>query len=439
MPRRNVELVGARPRTSPARSVGPGGRYRLARLLATDPLGTLWNAQDADTDSPVTIRMLDPVLATDLAVVLRFVRLVGRSEGVRHRNLVQILAHHSGRSAVDELVVMEPLDGTTLAGALAGGGKIDRGEALAILAGIARGLATAHREGLSHGHLTTDHVVVTSDAEVKVIDLGIAGIETGSVERESDAGAADPAQDVRALAILAARLLGGELVLLTGTPPAPSGARWTGLPDDLARLLQRALGPPSSRPGASELADVLAVAPGLRRPDGIAASAARQAASPANLRHAEEPVDAAPVAPRMVPGLEAQESQAAAPEATAPEPAPRVVQVATERRHGLLLTAGVCALLLVGFVAWTAFRDGGAGGLMQRDLSVQIRGTTVPDVLGLPFERAQERLQRADLVVGRVLETSGEEGIVIATDPTPGEAVRTGSSVTVLRGSGVEG
>jgi eukaryotic-like serine/threonine-protein kinase len=435
MPRRNAELIGPTPRTPRARSVGPGDRYLLARLLASDPLGTLWVAQDTDGDSPVTIRMLDPVLSTDLAVILRFVRLVGRAQGIRHDNLARILAHHAGRSAIDELVVMEPLHGTTLAHVLADGARIPRGETLAILAAIAQGLACAHREGVAHGNLTPDHVLVTSDGGVKLLDLGIAALEKEREDAEPTPEGQDPAEDVRALAALAARLLGGDLVLLTES--LPTRALWTGLPEHVAGLLQSALAAsPASRPPARELADALASAPGLRPPNGLAARTAPRTAPPAPPaipEAQEDPGPAAPVGPSRIPASDAWELPSAVPRTAKLDPARQVRRAAAGGPARLVLAVGVL-LLLAGAAVWVRF-GGDDPQPTKRNPLVQIQGTTVPDVLGLPYERAEERLRRADLVVGQVLETSGEKGIVMATDPTPGEAVRAGSGVTVLRGS----
>jgi hypothetical protein len=63
---------------------------------------------------------------------------------------------------------------------------------------------------------------------------------------------------------------------------------------------------------------------------------------------------------------------------------------------------------------------------------------TVPALLGKPLERATGLLERAGLVVGSVIPVLGEEGVVVRTDPTQGEAVPAGTVVDLFVGSGAD-
>jgi hypothetical protein len=67
---------------------------------------------------------------------------------------------------------------------------------------------------------------------------------------------------------------------------------------------------------------------------------------------------------------------------------------------------------------------------------VDVTGVTVPNILGLPIETAMDRLAKAHLQVSTFVYVRGAKGTVVRTDPTPGEAVRAGTSVTIFVGRG---
>jgi beta-lactam-binding protein with PASTA domain len=62
--------------------------------------------------------------------------------------------------------------------------------------------------------------------------------------------------------------------------------------------------------------------------------------------------------------------------------------------------------------------------------------TTMPDVLGAPLPRAVELIVQADLQVVEILFAPGRDGLVVATEPTAGEAVTAGTGVSLWIGSG---
>jgi serine/threonine-protein kinase len=64
---------------------------------------------------------------------------------------------------------------------------------------------------------------------------------------------------------------------------------------------------------------------------------------------------------------------------------------------------------------------------------------TVPDVIGLSVERATERLEGAGFVVGTITSVPGPADTVVSSDPTPGEAVVSGTVVDLSVGDGSSG
>jgi hypothetical protein len=68
--------------------------------------------------------------------------------------------------------------------------------------------------------------------------------------------------------------------------------------------------------------------------------------------------------------------------------------------------------------------------------TVGVVRATVPDLIGLRIGRAASALQDAGLMLGSVTTVPGPAGVVVRTDPTPGEAVLAASVVDVFVGNG---
>lgn len=88
-----------------------------------------------------------------------------------------------------------------------------------------------------------------------------------------------------------------------------------------------------------------------------------------------------------------------------------------------------------------AFQQAAAGSVVTMIPSAGPPETTVPQIVGLPEEEAQEALLDANLGIGeRTTEASDEapEGEVLSADPAPGESVAEGTAVNLVISSGEE-
>ena len=139
---------------------------------------------------------------------------------LRHPSVPKVFGHGDalrlrldGRFGTDgaeamPFVVMERLNGVSLARRLTNDGPMAWPEAVEHAAVIAEMLAVAHRRGIAHRDLTPVNVMLTSTG-VKIIDFGLA---------KTIAGHHDSAQDVYALGVLLYQML-------TGRSPYPAAAR----------------------------------------------------------------------------------------------------------------------------------------------------------------------------------------------------------------------
>jgi len=190
-------------------------RYEIIGDAVHGGMGTVYRARDHRSGHDVAVKLIEA--SEDLA---RFAREVSLLATVRHPNIVEYIAHG------DRYLVMEWVDGETLAARLRGSG-IDATEAVAIGRQLAAALATLHAANIVHRDVKPSNVMLIGD-RVKLVDFGVArravidGRLTGTGTPVGTAGYMAPeqirgARDVDARADLFA--LGCVLYeCLTGTP-----------------------------------------------------------------------------------------------------------------------------------------------------------------------------------------------------------------------------
>ncbi|MBO2462208.1 protein kinase domain-containing protein [Actinomadura violacea] len=252
-----------------------GERYVLEAPLGAGGMATVWRATDLVLDRAVAVKVPADGWPDDLARRLR--QEAKAAAGLAHPSITGVYDYgedevtpRTGRFAQRRrvpYVVMELLDGETLAARLARGPMPWR-EAAATGARIADALAAAHAAGIVHRDIKPANVFLTP-VGVKVLDFGIAFTGTSGgpvlgtpayVAPELLTGVRPaPAADVFSLGVvLNQALTGGAPAPALGTPPE-------GVPAEVVELCRRCLDEdPGSRPAASEAARVLADAAGVQ-------------------------------------------------------------------------------------------------------------------------------------------------------------------------------
>jgi serine/threonine protein kinase len=210
--------------TGPDSSLGPEGRYRLVRRIGDGGMGEVWEADDTVLGRRVALKVLVQELADDARATKRFVREARATARLTHPNVTRV--YDFGRDGGLPYLVMELLEGDTLADRLAGG-PLPPAEAARIGAAVADALDAAHGRGIIHRDVKPSNVLLTPAGQVKVMDFGIAAAAdethstTGSglygtaayISPERAAGQpATPAADIYSLGAVLYELL-------TGRPP----------------------------------------------------------------------------------------------------------------------------------------------------------------------------------------------------------------------------
>jgi eukaryotic-like serine/threonine-protein kinase len=149
------------------------GRYRLERPLGHGGMATVYLGRDSELDRPVAVKVLAEHLAGDDAFRARFLREARLAARLSHPNVVSV--YDAGEEADGRpYIVMEHVEGGTLAELLRDRGRLPADEAVALALQACRGLDHAHAAGLVHRDVKPQNLLLRSDGTLKVADFGIA-------------------------------------------------------------------------------------------------------------------------------------------------------------------------------------------------------------------------------------------------------------------------
>ena len=147
-------------------------RYRLDSKLGEGGMATVYCGTDTVLRRRVAIKVLREQYAADQEFVRRFYQEAESAARLSHPNIVNTF--DVGREGDTYYIVMELVDGSSLAEIIATDGKLPEPVALDYAAQIASGLAYAHRVGLLHRDIKPANILITKDDVVKLSDFGIA-------------------------------------------------------------------------------------------------------------------------------------------------------------------------------------------------------------------------------------------------------------------------
>jgi eukaryotic-like serine/threonine-protein kinase len=407
-------------------------RYQVTHLIARGGMAIVYRAQDTLLNRAVALKILYPELSEDPLFVERFRREAQAAANLSHPNIVPVFDW--GEDGGTYFIVMELVDGTSLAEMLRGGATLTAARSAQIVAQVAAALGYAHRSGVVHRDVKPGNILITRDGQVKVTDFGIAQAvssedhlaEAGSVmgtatyfsPEQAEGAAVDGRSDVYSLGIVLYEMLVGRPPFIGDTPvevssqhvrsTVPALSQFSSsVPHDLEAIVMEALSKsPSNRyQSADELrADLIRFSEG-------------------------QPVHAA-MRDTAFFGEDATRAVAAvAGERTRSVPIMTGPRTDVRRRRNRSYSGAILVLviLLIAVGAYAFFSHN------------KTTTTSMPNVVGQQLTAATATLKSKNINVGLVIshQSKKAEGTILRTVPKAGKTVTKGDSVEIIVSKGI--
>ena len=152
------------------------GRYRVTGELGRGAMGVVYRGVDPSLDRPVAIKVIatrvGAVSASSEELEARFLREARVAARINHPGVVTV--YDAGREGDSLYLVMELIEGESLAERLSRGDYPTQTEALGLVARVAEALASPHNLGIIHRDVKPANIMLTKDGGVKVADFGVA-------------------------------------------------------------------------------------------------------------------------------------------------------------------------------------------------------------------------------------------------------------------------
>ena len=204
-------------------------RYRLGRRIAVGGMGEVWEAGDMRLDRRVAVKVLKPELSGDAEFVHRFRAEARTTASLNHPGVAAV--HDYGETAASDgsrrelaYLVMELVEGESLAAILARQRRLSPEHTLDVLQQAGSALQAAHERGLVHRDVKPGNILLTPAGRVKLTDFGIAkAVDAAPVTRagmvmgtahyispeQASGQDAGPASDVYSLGVVGYECLAG--------------------------------------------------------------------------------------------------------------------------------------------------------------------------------------------------------------------------------------
>jgi serine/threonine-protein kinase len=152
------------------------GSYTILAAIGEGGMGTVYMARHALIGRRAAIKILNPNIASDEEVVSRFFTEARSVNDIRHPNIVEVTDF--GQFGNLHCIVMELLEGETLAARIERAKQMDEQSAVHIVRQVTSALGAAHDRGLVHRDLKPENIFLRNHPDypdfVKVLDFGIA-------------------------------------------------------------------------------------------------------------------------------------------------------------------------------------------------------------------------------------------------------------------------
>ena len=400
-------------------------------------MATVYVATDLRLERRIALKVMHGHLSDDAVFQSRFIQEARAAARLADPNVVNVF--DQGQDEGIAYLVMEYLPGITLRDLLRDQKKLTVSQTITIMDATLSGLAAAHRGGIVHRDVKPENILLAEDGRIKIGDFGLARASTANTATGQmlmgtiaylapelvTRGQADARSDIYALGIMLYEMLVGEQPY-KGEQPMQIAYRHA--TDTVPR-------PSAKNPQIPEPLDELVLWATEKNPDDRPDDASVMLE---RLREIERDLGVAPAPTRATVAIGIHDDGNSG-ELTKVMPAAAALTTTVtpdvdngtllRRRAGRRRARGVWFAVLVILLAGLA---GGAGWWFGSGPGSLV---AVPDVSGSTFDEAAAALQLESLIA---VQADGEytldvaEGLVIRTDPGPGERVDKDATVSVI-------
>ncbi|MFN2388255.1 MAG: Stk1 family PASTA domain-containing Ser/Thr kinase [Actinomycetota bacterium] len=410
-----------------------GGRYEVLEKVGSGGMAEVYRGRDELLGREVAIKILSERFSQDRSFVERFRREAQSAANLNHPNIVSLYDFGSEDDQA-YFIVMEFIDGRSLAEILTEERRLLPERAAEIASDVATALGRAHATGIVHRDIKPGNIMLTSTGQTKVTDFGIARAVGGAEQQamtqtgmvigtaaylspeQAQGGAIDARSDVYSLGIVLYEML-------TGAPPFTGDS-----PLSVAYKHVRETAPAASQanPDVPQALDAIVMKALAKNPDNRYATSEEMHEDLqrylAGQRVLATPLlsDASTMAQTRVKSSSTQVLQREDLDDAPPR-----------GRGAVWALSALGILLLFALLAWLLFSN------LIGDAPDRVE---VPRVVGMQLDDAEDELQRAKLkseVVRRRPSARVEKGAVINQDPEEGERVDEGETVELIVSTGI--
>jgi serine/threonine-protein kinase len=148
------------------------GSYEILSAIGAGGMGEVYRARDTKLGRDIAVKALPDLFQSNPERVARFEREAQLLAALSHPNIAAIYGVQE--AAGSQFLVLEYIDGESLAERIEKRRALPLDEALAIARQLVDALETAHEKGIIHRDLKPANIMVTADERVKVLDFGLA-------------------------------------------------------------------------------------------------------------------------------------------------------------------------------------------------------------------------------------------------------------------------
>jgi serine/threonine protein kinase len=150
------------------RTIGP---YDVLETLSKGKMATVFLARHRENEQAVAIKAVFPPQGHDEILLKRFQQEFRASSLLRHPNIVRALDF--GHDNTITYLVMEYVNGLTLAEHVKAEGPMSEAKAVRAIVQVAEGLHFAHKNGIVHRDVTPGNILLPTKGQAKLSDLGL--------------------------------------------------------------------------------------------------------------------------------------------------------------------------------------------------------------------------------------------------------------------------